>query len=236
MEIYTGLSRLTHSALNLVLPLHCLGCQANGQLLCVTCLEALPLLNPPFCRVCADPRLDGRRGACARCRAASLAVDGIRAPLLMEGLIQDAIHHLKYRNLRALAPELAAILSRFLQTHPLPGDTLVPVPLHPRRLRRRGYNQAILLARELGKLGGLEVNVGLLECIKDNPPQAEATSLEQRRLNVAGSFDCPGDAAGAKIILIDDVATTGTTLSACAEALKRAGASSVWGLTLARQV
>ena len=154
----------------------------------------------------------------------------------MEGVIQDAIHQLKYRNLRALAPELAGILSRFLLTHPLPGDCLVPVPLHPRRLRRRGYNQAILLARELGKLHGLDVNEGLLKRIKDNPPQAEATSLEQRRLNVADSFECRGDAAGAKIILIDDVATTGSTLSACAEALKRTGASSVWGLTLARQV
>ena len=112
----------------------------------------------------------------------------------------------------------------------------MPVPLHSRRLRRRGYNQAMLLARELGKLSGLEVNDGLLTRIKDSPPQAEAISLEQRRLNVADSFDCRGDTAGAKIILIDDVATTGNTLSACAEALKGAGASSVWGLTLARQV
>ncbi len=135
-----------------------------------------------------------------------------------------------------MAPELAGILSSYFQTHPLPGDSLVPVPLHPRRLRRRGYNQAVLLARELGKLSGLEVNYGLLKRVKDNPPQAEAPSLEQRRLNVDESFDCRSDAAGAKIILIDDVATTGSTLSACAEALKRAGASSVWGLTLTRQL
>ncbi len=235
MDFYTGLSRLTHSALNLVLPLHCLGCQGNGLLLCPTCTETLPSLDPPFCRVCADPGLDGRAGACGRCQAGALAVDGIRAPLLMEGLIQDAIYHLKYRNLRALSPELAELLYCYLQTHPLPGVYLVPVPLHPSRLRRRGYNQALLLARELGKLSGLEVNDGLLKRIKDTPPQAEATSLEQRRLNVAGSFDCRGDVAGSKIILIDDVATTGSTLSACAEALKRAGASSVWGLTLARQ-
>lgn len=235
MDFYTGLSRLTHSALNLVLPLHCLGCQANGQLLCPTCKEALPPLNSPFCRICADPLRGGGTGACSRCQAGALAVDGIRAPLLMEGLIQDAIYHLKYRNLRALAPELAEILYRYLQTHPLPGDSLVPVPLHPRRLRRRGYNQALLLASELGKLSGMEVKDGLLKRIKDTPPQAEATSLERRRLNVADSFDCRGDVAGAKIILIDDVATSGSTLSACAEALKQAGASSVWGLTLTRQ-
>ena len=112
----------------------------------------------------------------------------------------------------------------------------MPVPLHPRRLRSRGYNQALLLARELGKINGLEVNDRLLLRINDNPPQVETTSLEQRRLNVADSFECRGDAAGARIILIDDVATTGSTLSACSEALKRAGATSVWGLTLARQV
>ena len=112
----------------------------------------------------------------------------------------------------------------------------MPVPLHPKRLRRRGYNQALLLARELGKLRGLEVNDHLLSRPKDSPPQVEATSLGQRRLNVADSFDCRGDACGSKIILIDDVTTTGSTLSACAAALKRAGASSVWGLTLAREV
>ena len=104
-----------------------------------------------------------------------------------------------------MAPELAEILYRYLQSHPLPGDSLVPVPLHPRRLRRRGYNQALLLAGELGKLSGLEVNDGLLKRIKDTLPQAEATSLEQRRLNLADSFGCRGDAAGAKIILIDDL-------------------------------
>ena len=163
-------------------------------------------------------------------------MDGIRAPFLMEGLIQDAIHQLKYRNLRVLAPELGKILSRYLQTHSIPGDSLVPVPLHPGRLRRRGYNQALLLAKELGKLQGLEVHDDLLRRTKNSPPQVEAISLEQRRLNVAGSFDCRGDAAGSKIILIDDVTTTGSTLSACAAALKRAGASSVWGLTLAREV
>ena len=236
MDFHTGLSRLTRSTLNLVLPLHCLGCQAGGQLLCPVCIESLAPLSPPFCRICAEPRLDGRTGVCGPCRAGALTVDGIRAPFLMEGLIQDAVYHLKYRNLRALAPELARILFRYLEIHPIPGDTLVPVPLHPRRLRSRGYNQALLLARELGKINGLEVNDRLLLRINDNPPQVETTSLEQRRLNVADSFECRGDAAGARIILIDDVAPTGSTLSACSEALKRAGATSVWGLTLARQV
>ena len=153
----------------------------------------------------------------------------------MEGVVQAAVYQLKYRNLRVLAPELGKIMCGYLQTHPIPGDILVPVPLHPIRLRRRGYNQALLLAKELGKLNGLEVSNGMLNRTKDSPPQVEASSQEQRRLNVADSFECRENVSGAKIILIDDVSTTGSTLSACAVALKRAGAKSVWGLTLARE-
>ncbi len=154
----------------------------------------------------------------------------------MEGLLQQAIFAFKYRNLRALAPELAGLLSEYLDSHPIRGDCLVPVPLHARRMRQRGYNQAGLLARELGKLHGLPMEEGLLRRVRDASPQVDATSRQQRKENVAGGFAASGTATGGKIILIDDVATTGSTLSACAAALKEAGASSVWALTLAREV
>ena len=114
------------------------------------------------------------------------------------------------------------------------GQVLVPVPLHARRLRTRGYNQSHLLARKVGKLLELPVRKDLLMRAKDSPPQVEVGSREQRRANVAGSFTAAAGAEGISILLIDDVATTGSTLFACAAALKEAGAARVWGLVLAR--
>ena len=163
-------------------------------------------------------------------------IDGIRAPYLMDGLVKEAVHSFKYAGVRAAAPELAQLLAQFLKSRRLPGEVLVPVPLHRRRLRSRGYNQSALLARELGKLTGLPIEDGLLVRTKDAPPQVQAASRDQRRGNVEGSFQCTADATGRTLILVDDVATTGSTLSACAAALKAARAASVWGLTIAREV
>ena len=117
------------------------------------------------------------------------------------------------------------------------GEVLVPVPLHSRRLRERGYNQSTLLARELGKLVVLPVIDNSLCRIKDSLPQARTTAIEERRDNVKGAFACRDEALKARnVILIDDVCTSGATLEACALALKAGGAIPVWGLTLAREI
>lgn len=226
-------TKLTSSALELLFPLQCLGCQREGNLLCAQCRNGLDRLNPPWCNVCARP---SPRSLCTFCRRTPLAIDGIRAPYLMQGPVQEAIYGLKYRSIRAIAPELAELLAQYMTRRPITGDLLVPVPLHSRRLRSRGYNQSALLARELGKLTGLAVDEELVYRIKDAPPQVHAASQEQRRSNVADSFRCTADVTDMKLILLDDVATTGSTLSACATALKDAGAVSVWGLTVAREV
>jgi ComF family protein len=119
----------------------------------------------------------------------------------------------------------------------MPGDVLVPVPLHSKRLRERGYNQSFLLAKELSNLTGLPVNDTCLERNVYNVPQAKTRNVEERRLNVIGIFTCKNeDLRDKKVLLIDDVTTSGATLNACASALKIAGAMSVCGLTLAREI
>ncbi|MBA7653316.1 hypothetical protein ES703_61164 [subsurface metagenome] len=151
--------------------------------------------------------------------------------------MRQAIHQLKYRNLRALAVPLAKLLQDYLTTSHVPGEALVPVPLHQKRLRQRGYNQSRLLAQELGKLINLPVVDDCLIRLRHAPPQARTSTVEERRSNVADAFTCRNRRLrGKQVLLVDDVSTSGATLDACAAALKTAGASSVWGLALAREI
>jgi competence protein ComFC len=164
-------------------------------------------------------------------------IDGMRAPFRFDGVIREAIHQLKYQNLRALAEPLAQLLSDYLTVNQVPGTVLTAVPLHKKRLRERGYNQSGLLACQLGKLSGLPVSEDYLIRQRPASPQARTQTVAERRSNVSDAFFCPDNRVRDQaVIVIDDVATSGATLNACASALKAAGASSVWGLTLAREI
>jgi len=193
-------------------------------------------LLPPFCYRCSEPLTAGR--VCQRCAYTPLALTSIRSPFLMEGPIREAIHQLKYRNLRALAPTLAGLMAEYWTREGLGRfDCLVPVPLHRGRLRERGYNQSELLARGLSKLTGLPVVSGSLVRQRAGLPQARASSAEERRSSVQGAFLARGRGLDDKrVLLVDDVCTTGATLDACARALQEAGAKEILALTLAREV
>ena len=150
--------------------------------------------------------------------------------------MRGAIHQLKYRNLRAIAGTLAAFLGDYYRAGTIPADVLVPVPLHPKRLKERGYNQSGLLARELSR----RVNLPLIDnCLVRTGlacSQAKTANVKQRWDNVADAFSCRYRVlTGKRVLLIDDVTTSGATLNACAAAIKEAGAASVWGLVLARE-
>jgi len=167
----------------------------------------------------------------------SLEIDGIRSVFRFEGAVRQAILQFKYKNVKAMATPLAQLMGKYLRAHPLPADALVPVPLHPRRLRERGYNQSSLLAGELSKLTALPVAEKSLVRLKNTPPQTRTKSAAERQRNIARAFACRDRRLrGKHILLIDDVCTSGATLNACAVALKTAGAASVWGLTVAREV
>lgn len=215
-----------------VYPLECVGCGKAGRVICGRCYAGLPVLSPPFCEICAAP---GDFIRCPPCQDDMPSFDGIRAPFRYAGTVRQAVLSFKYGGIRAAAPQLGGMLADYLRDHPLPGDLMAAVPMHPRRQRERGYNQAELLAREVSGRNGLEYRGDLLARSRQVAPQAGTATAAERATNVAGSVAVKGDCdlAGVGIIVVDDVATTGNTLEACAAALKEAGAQSVWGLTLA---
>jgi ComF family protein len=156
---------------------------------------------------------------------------------LFEGGVRQSIHRLKYHGRHSLVVTLAQSMADFWRANPMPADLLMPVPLHPVRQRERGYNQSDLLARELGDMIGLPVVTKGFRRVRRTQPQVGLDSAD-RRENVKGAFVYQsrgeGTLCGQRILVIDDVCTTGLTLEACSIALKSAGASAVWGFTLAR--
>ena len=215
-----------------VYPLECAGCGRTGQVICDRCLRGVARLEPPFCRVCSAP---GAEALCDRCSEMERYFNGIRAPFLHAGVIRQAVHAFKYDGISAAAPQLGSLMSGFLESNPLEIDVVAPVPMHPRRRRERGYNQAELLAKEVAQRCGLLLDAGMLTRVKHLAPQATTANMLERTNNVAGNVAVSDgrSASGLRVLLIDDVATTGSTLDACAGVLKRDGVTEVWCLTLA---
>jgi len=208
---------LVEALLNLLFPPRCVGCQASGHWLCSTCMDQILFFEPPWPAIVDEV----------------WPLQGVRAAAHLSGPLRRAIHCFKYEGLRALAPVLGEILSDCWDAEPWLVDVIVPVPLHPQRLRERGYNQSVLLARELARHTGLPVADCELLRITPTPPQVGLSAAE-RTENVRGAFRCHDDnLSGLRILLVDDVLTTGATLRACAQAVLEGRASGVWGLTLA---
>ena len=233
--MFPQVAKLGGMALNLLFPKWCVGCGKVGDFICPSCRNTLPQIVSPVCPRCGRPQPSGI--LCPGCVSWQADIDGIRSPFRFDGVIRQAIHQLKYGNIRALAAPLARLLNDYLGTYPVPGKVLVPVPLHRKRLRERGYNQSGLLTGELGKLTGLPVVDNCLIRQRSALPQVRTATVDERTSNVTGAFVCRDQRLrNTQVLLVDDVATSGATLNACATALKAAGAASVWGLTLAREI
>jgi ComF family protein len=208
--------------------------------LCADCLERLEVPQPPLCATCGKPR-PIRKGPdrCESC--ADLAGDGFdtaRAAFLYVTPLVDVIHHLKYHRYEEIAEFLGRWLFLFWKDKWKEAgevDVIVPVPLHPRRLWRRGFNQSESLAGVLSRLSGTDMATSCLKRVRSTKSQTRLDS-RQRIRNVAGAFKVvyPPAIENRRILLVDDVLTTGATLWSASGTLKRSGASSVMALTLAR--
>jgi ComF family protein len=240
------MSRWLDPLLDLLFPALCPVCDARSddpphRPFCARCWAALPLLSQAGCPVCGRP-LPGLPAdvACARCRAQPPPFAYARAVGAYRDGLRTAIHALKYGRRAAVAAPLAALLARE-GAGLFPGgpgelfDAVVPVPLHPTRLAERGFNQAELLAGPCAKAWGRPLHPRALARIRPTRPQTELDA-PARRGHVAGALRVarPRDVAGQRLLLVDDVLTTGATVQAAARALRDGGAAAVGVLVLAR--
>jgi ComF family protein len=202
---------------------------------CRTCWLEVVLLRPPLCVSCGDALPSWRvaaaaDGRCVRCRRGESLVTVGRSVGPYDGILRDIIHALKYDGRRSLAPTLASLMRQHGAEVLTGAAAAVPVPLHPRRERERGFNQADDLAQGLG----LPV-LRALRRVRSTKPQVELPAAQRHR-NVKDAFAPTSHITGQIVVLVDDVTTTGATLSACARVLRDAGAAEVRALTAARVV
>jgi ComF family protein len=207
--------------------------------MCGNCYSDLREIHPPLCPVCGRPFVTGieTNHLCEECLRKRPDYDSAAAAYLYEGALMTAIHRFKYGSKRFLSDSLGPLLAQFAESRLQKCDSLLamPIPLHPRRLRERGFNQSLLLATYVAKRLDTELDFLSLRRVRYTLPQT-GLGKEERRKNVKNAFQLknPKIVKGRTVLLIDDVATTGNTLNECARILKRAGSGKVLCLVLAR--
>lgn len=205
---------------------------------CDTCSALLEekRVTGPLCVRCGTPFVSPKAidHECGRCLDESPSFASARSAFIYEGSVLEAVHRFKYAGDTSLAGPIArAILGSLDISGPF---LIVPVPLHTSKLKKRGFNQSLLIAREISKLTGEPLEFRRLKRTRDTGQQV-GLKADQRRENVAGAFTLLDESMfkGRKVLLVDDVATTGATLNECSKVLKKAGAE-IFALTVARAV
>jgi competence protein ComFC len=198
---------------------------------CLLCDEVLGFL--PECPACRGALARLSRGHAPGITCAPPALDGAFAAFWYEDGVREAVHRMKYQDRPDLARLFAAHMAAALPEG-LGADGVIPVPSARKRLAQRGYDVPLLLARHLARAAGMPLCTGLLQKVRETPPQAQLSG-EERRRNLKGAFRAhtPGAVRGRAFLLADDVFTTGSTMEECARALKKAGAVRVYALTAA---
>ena len=209
---------------------NCFLCRGEAaDILCSECDADLPRLTATLCPRCA--LASPNAAVCGRCLAQAPRYDATIAALAYDFPADVLVQALKFRGELALAPFLGALLSKCISNKNV--DCIIPVPLSAGRLRERGYNQALEIAREIAGATGTRLAPELCERARDTPAQMNLP-LSERAKNVRGAFHCPRLLAGAKVAVLDDVMTTGATLDEIAATLKGAGAMRVENWVVAR--
>jgi ComF family protein len=236
--------------IDIIYPPKCLICQKflykdglnrdfEDPLICPSCFDGFIVITPPYCSVCGRPFESSIEDVhtCEGCLLKTPDYTKIMVPYLYDGSLMTAIHQFKYGGKSHMSPALAFLLMPFAERllEEIDNGLIMPVPLHPKRLRERGFNQSLLLARHIAASLSIELDFLSLRRIKYTLPQAGLKKAERRK-NVRRAFELRDTKVvkGRHIILVDDVTTTGNTLNECARVLRKAGCKEVYCLVLAR--
>lgn len=215
-----------------VFPPHCLGCGNEGEIICSECyatIKRVPANVCPYCNAYVSTS-----GHCPNCGNRKPPYNQYRAFAFYGGVIREAVHHLKYQNDVGVARVLAGYLLKVIQAENWEIDLVVPVPLSKHKQDQRGYNQAERLALPVAEALRIPLSTDALLRIKENASQVDL-DVQSRRDNVRGVFEAnPVLVKGKKILLIDDVFTTGATLESASQALKDAKSDLVYAVTVGR--
>lgn len=227
-KIYLGI----WNAVDLVYPPACGGCGTPGSRWCLACTAQVEKIYPPVCNRCG--RIVDSHRTCNACQTISPQFTSIQSWALYDGPVQSAIQRLKYKRDIALGEQLSRNLISLLSRTNWHIELITPVPLSIARQAERGYNQAAILSIPVALGLNIPYNPAALRKVRDTRSQV-GLSLDQRRENIEGAFWAdPKPAKGKRVLVIDDVVTSGATLNECAGALFAAGAVEVYGLTVAQ--
>jgi len=217
--------------LELLFPVRCRICKKpSKEVICSHCIESFPKVTGYICKKCGKPCVR-EFNVCNECRGKRLHFTSARSGGIYSGSLKEAIHQLKYKNGKILAPYLAEFASSSVADVMDGVDVIAYVPLTKKKEAKRGYNQAELIARALSSYYDKPIYNGLIK-VKDIPEQNKL-GLTERSKNVSGAFEAYSPVSG-NILLVDDVYTTGSTVNECAKVLERSGASEILVLTIAR--
>lgn len=219
------------AGLDLLFPIRCAGCGAEGAVWCEACARQLMRLQEPLCPNCGLGL--GRLRFCPSCRQRSPSLP-VRSYARYTGRLVSALLHLKYRPDERLARQMASWLAEVVRASGWEPSVVAPVPLGRRRKRRRGFNQARLLSEQLARQLQSTHRAGRLRRVEETRSQVGLTPRERWNNVTRAFYAAPESFAGERVLLVDDLMTTGATLSACAEAVRAAGAQRVWGVTVGR--
>lgn len=225
----------TNKFVDLLFPTVCAACGKLGSMICSQCLSKFSELDGPSCMRCGRPKAETTEN-CTYCRVESFNLKQSRACFAYSEPLESIIKRFKYDGLHSLAKPLGEQMARKWPEWAQTPDAIVPIPLHVRRQRSRGFNQAQLLAHQLGSTVGIGVNDQILRRVRYTKPQVDL-SPHERKENVWEAFTAePGSVMGKRFLLLDDVLTTGATMASAANALLEAGAKNVSAYCLARAV